>query len=195
MIRTHPFVLNIFVNFLYALRYIPLPLDTKHKRWVMGDASFAPTGEKSQQGLIVNHGITSAQRTGENLVQWRSSRQDLIAKSTCEAELIASSKALQEGENIGIVAAEMTNQSCETHDINWNFALHEQTAPRMEAQPFAHLSTLDFRARRKDPVVYTEEQWNMMFPKAMSVVDDTKNSKQCIDLCTVFQYLFKIDGV
>ena len=44
--------------------------------------SFAPTGEKSQQGIVVYHGITSSQRKGGNLVQWRSSRQDLIAKST-----------------------------------------------------------------------------------------------------------------
>ena len=39
---------------------------------------------------------------GGNLVQWRSSRQDLVAKSTCEAELIATSEALQQGENISI---------------------------------------------------------------------------------------------
>ena len=97
----------------YALRYVPIPPQTKHKLWVLGDASFAPTGEKSQQGLIVYHGITSNQKNGGNLVQWRSSRQDLIAKSTCEAELIASSEALQQGENIAIVVAEMTNKSCE----------------------------------------------------------------------------------
>ena len=50
---------------------------------------------------------------GGNLVQWRSSRQDLVAKSTCEAELIAASEALQQGENISIVIAEMTNACCE----------------------------------------------------------------------------------
>ena len=65
----------------YALRYVPIPPQSKHKLWVLGDASFAPTGEKSQQGLIVYNGITSHQRKGGNLVQWRSSRQDLIAKS------------------------------------------------------------------------------------------------------------------
>ena len=36
-----------------------------------------------------------------------------MAKSTCEAELIASSEALQQGENIAIVVAEITNTSCE----------------------------------------------------------------------------------
>ena len=41
------------------------------------------------------------------------SRQDLVAKSTCEAELIAASEALQQGENISIVIAEMTNACCE----------------------------------------------------------------------------------
>ena len=54
----------------------------------------ARTRKKSQQGLIIYHGITSENKNGGNLVQWRSSRQDLIAKSTCEAELIASSQAL-----------------------------------------------------------------------------------------------------
>ena len=39
----------------------------------LGDASFAPTGKKSQQGLIVYHGITSETKNGGNLVQWRSS--------------------------------------------------------------------------------------------------------------------------
>ena len=97
----------------FALRYVPIPPQSKHKLWVLGDASFAPTGEKSQQGVDVYHGITSIQRKGGNLVQWRSSRQDLIAKSTCEAELIASSEALQQGENISIVISEMINASCD----------------------------------------------------------------------------------
>ena len=97
----------------YALRYVPIPPQSKQKLWVLGDASFAPTGEKSQQGIVVYHGITSNQRQGGNLVQWRSSRQDLIAKSTCEAELIASSEALQQGENISIVISEMINASCD----------------------------------------------------------------------------------
>ena len=35
----------------YALRCVPIPPQTKHKLWVLGDASFAPTGKKSQQGL------------------------------------------------------------------------------------------------------------------------------------------------
>ena len=97
----------------YALQYVPIPHQSKHKLWVLGDASFAPTGEKSQQGVVVYHGITSNQRKGGNLVQWRSSRQDLIAKFTCEVELIASSEALQQGESISIVISEMINTSCD----------------------------------------------------------------------------------
>ena len=84
----------------YALRYVPIPPQSKQKLWVLGDASFAPTGEKSQQVIVVYHGITSNQRHGGNLVQWRSSRQDLLAKSTCEAALIASSEALLNKERI-----------------------------------------------------------------------------------------------
>ena len=98
----------------YALRYVPVPPTSKQKRWVLGDASFAPTGEKSQQGIVVYHGVTSDHRQGGNLVQWRSSRQHLVAKSTCEAELIATSEALQQGENISIVVSEMINASCES---------------------------------------------------------------------------------
>ena len=95
------------------MRYVPIPPTSKQKLWVLGDACFAPTGEKSQQGIVVYHGITSNQRHGGNLVQWRSSRQDLAAKSTCEAELIAASEALQHGENISIVISEMINASCD----------------------------------------------------------------------------------
>ena len=81
-------------------------------------------GEESagSLGLSVYHGITSNQKKGGKLVQWRSSRQDLIAKSTCEAELIASTEALQQGENIAIVVAEMTNKSCEIEASSDNAA-------------------------------------------------------------------------
>ena len=88
----------------------------------MGDASFAPTEGKSEQGLIAYQGVTSQNNHGGNLVQWRSSRQDLLAKSTCEAELIASSEALQQGDKVAIVVAEMTNQSCEIDMFNDNAA-------------------------------------------------------------------------
>ena len=37
----------------YSLRYVPVPPTSKQKLWVPGDASFAPTGEKSQQGIVV----------------------------------------------------------------------------------------------------------------------------------------------
>ena len=90
----------------YALRCVPVPPQSKRKLWVLGDASFVPTREKSQQRLIVY------QRKGGNLLQWRFSRQDLIAKSTCEAEVSASSEALQQGQNIAMMVAEMTNKSC-----------------------------------------------------------------------------------
>ena len=106
----------------YALRYVPVPPTPKQKLRVPGDASFAPTGEKSQQGIVVYHGITSNQRQGGNLVQWRSSRQDLVAKSTCEAELIATSEALQQGENISFVISEMTNASCDVEVSSDNAA-------------------------------------------------------------------------
>ena len=59
--------------------------------------------------------ITSENKNGGNLVEWWSSRQDLIGKSTCEAELIASSEALQQGKNIAIVTVVVAqmSRSCE----------------------------------------------------------------------------------
>ena len=106
----------------YAMRSVPIPLQSKQKLWLLGDASIAPTGEKSQQGLIVYHNTTSHQRKGGHFVQWRSSRQDLIAKSTCEAELTASSEALQQGENTAIVVAEMIKKSFDIKESSDNAA-------------------------------------------------------------------------
>ena len=80
------------------------------------------TSQKGQQGIVVYHGITSSQRKGGNLVQWRSGRLDLIAKSTCEVELTASSEPLQQGENISIVISEMVNASCDTEVSSDNAA-------------------------------------------------------------------------
>ena len=96
----------------YTLRYIPIPKSHHEVLWGMGDASYAPTGEKSQQGIVLLHGVNSTSHTGGTLVQWRSGRQDLIAKSTCEAELIATSETLQQCENVSIVISEMTSKSC-----------------------------------------------------------------------------------
>ena len=95
------------------MRYVPIPPQSKQKLWVLGDASFAPTrGEESAKNCCLSWYHLPSEKGG-NLVQWRSSRQDLIAKSACEAELIASSEALQQGENISIVISEMINASCD----------------------------------------------------------------------------------
>ena len=64
------------------------------------------------------------------LFNGRSSRQDLIAKSTCEAELIASSEALQQGESISIVISEMISASCDIEVSSDNAAAGSETAWR-----------------------------------------------------------------
>ena len=45
------------LEFMYRDKLPPLV-----KLWVQGDASFAPTREKSQQGVVVYHGIAPNQR-------------------------------------------------------------------------------------------------------------------------------------
>ena len=44
--------------------------------------------------------------TEGNLVHWRSTRQSLITKSTCEAELVAASETLEQAINLGVIIAE-----------------------------------------------------------------------------------------
>ena len=83
--------------------YVPIARESRQCLWAMGDESFAPPGETSQQGVVLLHGVNSSKTHGGNLVQWRSSRQDLVAISTCEAEVIASSEALQQAEDVAIV--------------------------------------------------------------------------------------------
>ena len=52
-IRVKHICQNLQHTLNYALRYVPVPPSSKQKLWVLGDASFAPTGEKSQQGIVV----------------------------------------------------------------------------------------------------------------------------------------------
>ena len=159
----------------YALRYVPIPRQSKHKLWVLGDASFAPTGEKSQQGLIVYHGITSNQKKGGNLVQWRSSRQDLIAKPTCEAELIASSEALRQGENIAIVVPEMTNKSCEIEVTSDNAAsLHMIRNGSETAWRTRHISSKHFGCIKWPAELSSAEMAADSLTKALEPVDYCK---------------------
>ena len=55
-IRVKHICQNLHHTLGYELRYVPIPPQAKYKLWVLGDASSAPTLEKSQQGLIVvNH--------------------------------------------------------------------------------------------------------------------------------------------
>ncbi len=56
------------------------------------DISWAPTGEKSQEASL--HFIGSP---GVNRVAWHSTKQDLTAQSTCEAERIAATSGTARG--------------------------------------------------------------------------------------------------
>ena len=59
------------------------------------DASFAPKAGRSHGGIICY--------LGSMPISWRSSRQNLVAESSCEAEVVTQSEALQLG--MGLVAA------------------------------------------------------------------------------------------
>eukprot|EP00971_Amphidinium_carterae_P037093 728828-Amphidinium_carterae.1 len=57
--------------------------------WACADASFAPTGEASHEGVALIYGGSSQLQLGGNLVHWKSTRQSLISKKSCESELLA----------------------------------------------------------------------------------------------------------
>eukprot|EP00971_Amphidinium_carterae_P315089 6263352-Amphidinium_carterae.2 len=59
------------------------------KMWVCADASFAPTGDASHEGMCLIHGGTSEDIFHGNLIHWKSNKQTLVTKSSCEAELLA----------------------------------------------------------------------------------------------------------
>ncbi len=63
----------------YCLVFVPCPQEFDFLCFT--DASLSPTGEKSQQGVVMY--------AGPNLVAWVSNRQSLVALSSAEAELIA----------------------------------------------------------------------------------------------------------
>ena len=62
-IRVKHFCQYLHHTLSYALRDVPPPPQSKHRLWVLGDASFAPKGEKSQQGVVVYHGFPSFVKT------------------------------------------------------------------------------------------------------------------------------------
>eukprot|EP00971_Amphidinium_carterae_P072426 1432579-Amphidinium_carterae.1 len=69
--------------------------------WACADASFAPTGEASHEGVaLVQAGSSQLQEAG-NLVHWKSTRQ-----SFCEAELLALVSGAELVEIMGLYSAE-----------------------------------------------------------------------------------------
>eukprot|EP00971_Amphidinium_carterae_P274394 5445248-Amphidinium_carterae.1 len=73
----------------YGLKYVPLQQQQRTMWWACADASFAPTGEASHEGVALVQGGSSQLQEAGNLVHWKSTRQSLISKSSCEAELLA----------------------------------------------------------------------------------------------------------
>ena len=75
----------------YSLRHIPIPPQSRAEAMGTGRCLLCTNrGEESERKCLSIMVSPPVREKVGNLVQWRSSRQDLIAKSTCEAELIAS---------------------------------------------------------------------------------------------------------
>ena len=70
---------------------LPFARDMKHIE-LFADASFAPQGERSQQGILAYYGGC--------LIQWESSRQPFATLSTAESELVGYCEALVMGQSL-----------------------------------------------------------------------------------------------
>eukprot|EP00971_Amphidinium_carterae_P045436 894004-Amphidinium_carterae.2 len=74
--------------------------------WVCADASFAPTGDASHEGMCFKHGGSSEDIFQGNLIHWKSNKQTLVTKSSCEAELLALVSAAETTEILGLYDAD-----------------------------------------------------------------------------------------
>ena len=66
---------------------------------IHGDCSWAPTGVASHEGNVAT--------LNDAVVAWRSKRQQLVAMSSCEGELIAACQSLIMGRSLRLLVAEM----------------------------------------------------------------------------------------
>ncbi len=81
----------------FSLVIKPIAREFRNQLWIAGDASLSASGGKSHEGAVMYHGVARVVQDQKNecrnLVDWRSSRQGLVALSSCEAELMASVSA------------------------------------------------------------------------------------------------------
>eukprot|EP00971_Amphidinium_carterae_P116921 2315418-Amphidinium_carterae.1 len=85
-----------------GLRFQPLEDNSKLKLWVCADASFAPTGDASHEGMCLIHGGTSEDIYVGNLIHWKTNEQTFVTKNSCEAELLALVSAAESAEIISL---------------------------------------------------------------------------------------------
>ena len=90
----------------YGLVYRRLPTELQSEYQVYTDISWAPLGERSQEASVQFVGAP-----GANLVAWHSTRQDLVALSTCESELIAATTGLSKSIPLQLMTQELSQSA------------------------------------------------------------------------------------
>eukprot|EP00971_Amphidinium_carterae_P247524 4914842-Amphidinium_carterae.1 len=69
-------------------------------------SNWSPTGDASHEGMCLIHGGTSEDIFRGNLIHWKSNKQSLVTKSSCEAELLALVSVAETSEILGLYNAE-----------------------------------------------------------------------------------------
>eukprot|EP00971_Amphidinium_carterae_P311482 6190665-Amphidinium_carterae.1 len=121
--------------------------------WTCADASFAPTGESSHEGMALIQGGGSENVLGGNLIHWKSSKdskQTLVTKSSCEAELLALVSGVETSEIIGLYNSEclkVKNAHEASSDNTACLALLNATHPTFRSR---HISVRALLPRHRD---------------------------------------------
>ncbi len=102
----------------FSLVIRPIAREYRNQMWIAGDASLSASGGKSHEGAVMYHGLARVVRDQKyecrNLVGWRSSKQALVALSSCEAELMAAVSAYNHAQPLLLSLGECVQKPVET---------------------------------------------------------------------------------
>eukprot|EP00971_Amphidinium_carterae_P351947 6492352-Amphidinium_carterae.1 len=97
----------------YSLVFKPVSRSSHARKeiWVTTDASWAPSGGRSQTGITIFHGTNATSPSEGNLISWRSVRQPFTTLSSAEAEVIAATTGTQDSLHLLLALSELAAET------------------------------------------------------------------------------------